>query len=195
MPDACDQIQHRAHGLRGGDEVVAFDEFLTPVGVGEPLAPPSRTTQFDLRLQGGHKALVVPRLFNVVARATAHGFDGTLDTPPSGHRHDRQGAVHFPQRAQEIHAFRTRRRVARVVEVHQHTVPLATDDGFQHGAWRVRGLYRESRAFQQEAQRVHDVGLIVRDQDAVGQRLPSQTIAYPEFSALAAIPRAKRPSG
>ena len=73
--------------------------------------------------------------------------------------------------------FLARGGVARVVQVDQRDVEVAGLDRGQHAGRRRGGLDVAALALEQQAQRLEDVGLIVRDEDAralqdVGRRAP-----------------------
>ena len=105
--DPRDQLEHRAHRGRLGDQrgavgaLVAQDAVL---GL-EPLAAPQRAGQLDLRANDREHALVVPRLLDEVARAAAHGLDGQFDGAPGGHDDDRQRRVERLELREQRQAF------------------------------------------------------------------------------------------
>jgi len=67
---------------------------------------------------------------------------------------------------QQVEPFLARRRVARVVEVHQHGVEVARLQRRENTGGRFRGLDLVLLAFEEQPQRLQHVGLIVSDQDA-----------------------------
>ena len=48
-----------------------------------------RRSELDLLADGGHQALVVPRLLDEVAGAAPHGFHRDIEIAPGGHHHYR----------------------------------------------------------------------------------------------------------
>ncbi len=112
--------------------------------------------------------VVVPRLRQVAAGAAAHRLDGGVDVGPAGHRHDRQVRVPAVHLADQRQAFRPRRRVARVVQVHQQQVELAGVDLARDLLDRRRARRLEAGRLQGQPQGGDDVRLIVGDQDAGG---------------------------
>ena len=58
--------------------------------------------------------------------------------------------------------------VARVVEVEQHGVEVGGLDGREHAGGRGGGLDVVALALEQQAERLADVGLVVRDEDVGG---------------------------
>ena len=67
--------------------------------------PPERATEFRLRADDRLEPLVVPGLFDEVARAAAHRFDGDVDRSPRGHDYDRQHLVGGVNLRQQLEAF------------------------------------------------------------------------------------------
>ena len=120
--DAGDRLQHGLHGGRGGDE------FRTALGPEQAVfrcqtfGLLQRAMQFDLRAQDGEQAFVLPGLLDEVARAAAHGFDRQFHVAPCGHDDDRNSAVEGDDFREQIEAFLSGGRVARVVQIDQHRV-------------------------------------------------------------------------
>src|SRR2546425_5694425 len=64
-----------------------------------------------------------------------------------------------------IQAFLTRRRVARVVQVHEHNIELARFDQSHDSRWGIDGFNLIALTFHQKPQRFHNVGLIIGDKN------------------------------
>ena len=89
--DARDQLEHRPHRRRFGDEHRPDVRLERAVLGFEPLLAAQRARQLDLRAHDRQQPRVLPRLLDEVARAAAHGLDRHLDAAPGGHHDDRQG--------------------------------------------------------------------------------------------------------
>ena len=167
-PDAGDHVEHGAHGGGSGDHRRLAVEAQDPVLGLEPLALAQRPAESDLRSEGGQQARVVPRLLHEVPRPAAHRFDRDLDGAPRRHDDDRQGRVGVLDAREKIEPFAPRRRVARVVQVHQEDVEVRRVEGREHAARRGGGLDRESLALQKETKGLEHVALVVGDENPVG---------------------------
>ena len=132
-PDALDDLEHRAHRRRGGDEQRTGVGLERAVLRLEPLLPSQRARQLDLRAQDREHPRVLPRLLHEVPRAAAHGLDGQIHAAPGGHHHDRQRRIVLADLRQQIQPLLPGRRVARVVEIHQDGVEVARLDGVEDG--------------------------------------------------------------
>ena len=127
-PDARDQLEHRPHRHRLGDEHRPHVRLERSVFRLEPLLAAQRARQLHLRADDRQQPRVFPRLLHEVARAAAHRFDRHLDAAPGRHHDDRQRRVVAADLRQQVEPFLAGRRVARVVEIHQHGVELARVD-------------------------------------------------------------------
>ena len=162
--DARDQLHHRAHRRRLGDQ------HRPPVGLQcsilgfEPLLAPQRARELDLRAHDREQPRVLPRLLHEIARAAAHRLDRDLHAAPRRHDDDRQRGIMRAQLREQIEPFLTRGRVARVVQVHQHRVELVAVDRLENRGRRSGRLHPVPLALQEQAERLQDVRLIVRDQ-------------------------------
>jgi len=92
-PDALNQLQHRPHRRRLGDEEGTGVRFERSILRFEPLLAAQRAGELDLRAEDGQKPRVFPRLLDEVASAATHRFDGNLYAAPRGHDHDRKGRI------------------------------------------------------------------------------------------------------
>ena len=90
----------------------------------EPLLAPQRARQFHLRSHDRQQPRVLPRLLHEIAGAAAHGLDGHFDAAPRRHDDDRQRRIVMLHLRQQVEPFLARRGIARVIEVHQHSVEL-----------------------------------------------------------------------
>ena len=66
---------------------------------------------------------------------------------------------------QYVQALVSRRRIAGVVQIHQHEIEFMRVDSVDYGAWRGRGMDPVSLRLQKNLQRFQHIGLVVRDQD------------------------------
>ena len=156
-------IVDRAHRAQ-----IAREELLLDVGRDLQLGPlaPLRLGLFADR---GHQAVVVPGLLDEVAGAAAHRFDRDIEAAPRGHHHHRRAVALLFEAGEQVHAFGAGGGVAGVVEVHEDQI-----EDLRRGSC-ASALRGESTAtacqpspFEQEAQGLEDVGLIVAHQHAVG---------------------------
>src|SRR5205823_9916164 len=121
--------------------------------------------ELDLYAERGEKAAIVPRLFDVVARAAPHRLDRAVDAAPRRHHDDRRWAVQGLDARQEIETLRAGRGVAGLVHVHEQRVEVARFDGAEHRARGGGGLYVEALAFQEQFQGFQDISLIIGDKE------------------------------
>ena len=89
--DARDHVEHRAHGRRLRDQLRKALGAQRAILRLQALPLAQRAAEFDLRLENGGEARVVPGLLDEIARAAAHGLDGQLHAAPRGH-HDHRAA-------------------------------------------------------------------------------------------------------
>ena len=66
---------------------------------------------------------------------------------------------------QQVQPLFARRRVARVVQIDQRDVELARFHRRQHAGRRRRRFEREAFGFEQQAEGLEDVGLVIGDED------------------------------
>ena len=183
-PDPRDHLQHALHRDGFGDHLrhsLAAEQRVLGL---QPLPLAQRLTQFDLRADDREQPRVVPGLLDEIARAAAHRFDRHLDAAPRGHHHDRERRVDALDAREQVQPLLARRRVARVVEVDQRDIELARLDGRQHAGRRRCGLQLKSFGLQQQAERLQDVRLIVRDEDPRVFRTVRRTGAVGSVAAL-----------
>ena len=129
-----------------------------------PLA--QRLRKFDLCFEDGEKPRVFPRLLDEILGAAAHRFDGEFEAAPGGHHDDGKRAVFRADIGKQIETFLAGRGVARVVQIHQQAVKLARFERGKNGGRRRDGLGVEAFAFQQQAESLANVRLVVSDQDS-----------------------------
>ena len=157
-------LRQRGREQRALDAACLVQLARLPLDVRAPLAACG-----NLAVQQRDERRVVPRLLHEVPHAAAHGLDGEVDRAPAGHHDDRQRAVQRLQARQEVDALAARRRVAGVVQVHQHEIEPRPLHGREGGLGRVHGVDVHPLRLQQQAERVDEIRLIVGDQDAGGQ--------------------------
>ena len=167
--DAGDDLQDRPHRRRLGQDGRAAVGLQRLVGGLELPAAPDRPTELGLRADDREQPLVVPRLLHEVAGAAAHRLDGDVDRSPGGHHHDGQRLVGGVDALQQVEPLFAGRRVAGVVEVHQHDVVVAHLEGAQDLLRRGGRVDGVALGLEQEPQRFEDVGLVVGQQQARGR--------------------------
>ena len=139
-----------------------------PVLTLEPPGTPERPAELDLCPKGDQQSGVVPRLLDEVASAPAHRLDGLVHAAPGGHDHCGQRGVERLQLGDELQAFAAGGGVAGVVEIEQDGVEVVRLDGGQDRGRRGDRLDGVPFALEQQAKRLTDIGLIVRDEDLRG---------------------------
>jgi hypothetical protein len=179
--DALDQLQHRPHLRRLGDEpwravgapiggrvsAVAPEEPILRV---EPAGTPKRAPQLDQVAQRDEESRVVPRLLDVVLGAAPHRFHRAAHASPRGHDRDREVRFHVFQAVKQVEPLVAGGRVPRVVHVHQQRVVVTALERDEHSRRRCDRLDLEAFSLEEETQRLEDVRLIVGDQDGRGRR-------------------------
>jgi hypothetical protein len=133
------------------------------------LAETPRAPGGDLLAQRRDQMRVVPRLLHEVAHAAAHRLNRQVDAAPTGHDDHRQQPVELLHARQQIDALTPRRRVAGVVEVHQHGVECARPQRRDRRVGRGDGVELEAVPLEQQREGVEQVPLIVGNQDARGR--------------------------
>jgi hypothetical protein len=156
---------HRPHprglGDQGGRALFAQHRVL----VLEPTGAAQRATELHLAREPCDQAPVVPGFLDVVARTESHGLDGAIDAAPGRHHEDRKGRIALVDLLQQVETFAARRGVAGVVHVDEHEVEVALPQRAQHSPGRGGGLDRVALGLEQQAERLDDVRLVIRDQD------------------------------
>jgi hypothetical protein len=175
--DALDELQHRAHLRRLGDE--RRRAVAAPVGAGpgasvaaqqlvlgvEPARAAQRAPELDEVAQRHEEPRVVPRLLDVVLCAAAHRLDRAADAPPRRHHRHRQVRLELLEAVEQVEPLLSGRRVARVVHVHQQRVVVASLERRQHAGGRRHGDDLEPLPLEQQAQRLQHVRLVVSDEN------------------------------
>ncbi len=128
----------------------------------QPRGLSQRLAQIDLRAQNREQPNVLPWLLDKVARTTPHGLHGHFDAAPRGHDDDRQSAIEHLNPREQVKPLLARRRISRVVQVHQDRVKFPRFDGAQYLRGRGHALGFIPLALQQQAQSIADVRLVVR---------------------------------
>ena len=166
--DAGDQLEHRPHGFRFPNQRGSGLGAEQAVFRFEPRRAPQGLTQLNLRAQDSQQASIFPGLLYEIARAPAHGLHGERHAAPRRHDHHRKPAVERLNPRQQVQPLLSRSGVARVVQVHQHSVEVARFERGEEVSGRRDRLGLVAFPFQQQAQRLAHVGLIVGDQHARG---------------------------
>jgi len=100
------------------------------------------------------------------SRAPAHRFDRDFDAPPGGHHDNGEGGIDRLDARKEIEPFFAGGGVAGVVQIDQRDIEFARLDGGENRGRRRSGLELETFGLEQEAQRLEDVSLVVRNEHA-----------------------------
>ncbi len=166
--DPRDELEHRPHGRRFGDQDQRVRAAEQAVLFFERLAPLERPPQLHLVLEHRQQAVVVPGFFDEVPGSPPHRLDRHLDAAPGGHHHHRQVRLEAAQAVEQLEAFAARGGVAGVVEVHQQDVEVLLLHGVDHLAEGGGAGGFESLALEQHAQGFAHVELVVRDQGTGG---------------------------
>jgi hypothetical protein len=110
-----------------------------------------RARVLHLLTQRLQQTRVLPRLLHEIANAATHRFDREIDRGPRGHDDDRQRRIERVDARDQVDAFAAARRVASVVEIHQHHVKLPLLDRFEHRRGRRNCLRLVAVVLQQQA--------------------------------------------
>ncbi len=176
-PDAGDHLQHRLHGGRIGDDVrLSFAAQHQVLGL-EALSAAQRPAQLGLRPHNRQEPRVVPGLLHEIAGAPPHRFDRDLDAAPGGHHDDGQGRIDVADGVQEVEPFLARRRVPRIVEVHQQDVVFLVIDRRQNAGWRRSRLDVIALGLEQQSKSLEDVRLVVGDEEPWSERIAASSSA------------------
>ena len=135
--DARDHVQHRPHGRGMGDQLGESFGAQGAVFGFQALAFAQRAAQFDLRLEDGREAGVVPRFLNEIARPAAHGLDRQFHRAPRRHHDHRQSGIEALDAVEQVESLLPGGGVAGVIEVHQHDVEVARLHGVDGRGRRV----------------------------------------------------------
>ena len=162
--NARDEFDDRPHprgfrdqvGCGAAQELVLRFELLTFA---------QRARQFDLRPNNAEEPIVVPRLRDKIARAAFHRFHRQIDRCPSRHYDKGQGVIDRLDPRDYIESLLTGSGIARVIEIHHQERIIAFFERIQHGPERSRGLCLIAFAFQQDAQRLEHIALVIGNQD------------------------------
>ena len=152
-----------------GDQLRCAVPAEQPVLALQPAGAAERAPQLDLGAQGGEQPVVVPRLLDEIAGAPAHRLHRLLHAAPGGHHHGRQGGVEGLELGDQLQSLAAGGGVAGVVEIEEDGVEVGGLHGREHAGGRGGGLDRVALAFQQQPQRLTDVGLVVRDENVGGR--------------------------
>ena len=123
-------------------------------------------SQADLLAEDFQKPRVGPGLLHKVAYAKLHGFHGEAHGGPAGHRDDRRSVLDFPQTAEHIQSFAAGGGVARIVEIDEENIELLAAYRRQQVRRRIDGFDAVAVPFEQQAQRVEHVLLVVSNQNS-----------------------------
>jgi hypothetical protein len=168
-PQPRDHLEDRLHRGRVGNQVRPRLVAQHPVLGLQALPAAQRAPEIDLRPDDAEEPLVLPRLLHEIARAAPHRLDRQVDAPPGGHHDRRQRLVDRLQPREQVEPLAARRRVARVVQIHEDGVELALLDGAQDGGRRGGGLDFVAFGLEQQAQGFQHVRLVVSDEHADGR--------------------------
>ena len=148
-PNARQQLQHRLHGSRLGDQ------FRPPFGAQQAVfrfqhfSLPHCPAKFDLGAQNGNQPRIFPGLLDKVTGAAAHGLDREIDIGPRRHDDNAQAAVMSTELGQQLQTFRAGSSVAGVIEVDEQRIEGFAGNPVPYFAGRLRSLYPVAFRLQQ----------------------------------------------
>ena len=119
-----------------------------------------------LFLDSAEQPQVIPRLLHKIGCAAMHRIHGQLDVSPRGHHHHRRAIGPDAELVQQVEPFLPRRRIARIVQVHQNQIERTRIQRPQQSLRRVHGFRQISGALQQQPKSLQDVRLVIADQDS-----------------------------
>ena len=109
---------------------------------------------------------VGPGLLHKVAHAELHRFDGQAHRGPSGHGHDRRSVLDFLEPGEKVQAFAAGRGVARIVQVNEENVELLAAHSSQQLRRGIHRFNAIAMPFEQEAQRIKYVLLVIGNENS-----------------------------
>src|SRR5947207_436985 len=163
--NACDELKHRLHLWRLGDErrhPLSAQETILCL---ESLAMSNGAAEFYLSAENAQKSAIFPGLLYEVACATSHGFDSNFDAAPRGHDNYGKSAVHGLNAREKIESFFARGSVTSVIQIDEQDVEILQLDRIQHRGRISHSFSTVSLTLQKHAQGFANVWLIVGDED------------------------------
>ena len=166
--DPGNDLQHGTHSGRFRNDVrrVPAQQLIRRF---EPAPLPQRAPQFDLSPHDRQEPVIVPRLWNEIARPAFHRFHRQIDCRPRRHHHDRQRAVERLDFRDYLEPFLSGSRVPRVIQVHDQKRVILLFERLKNARERRDRVGLMSFALEQNAQRLQHIVLVVRDQDPAHQ--------------------------
>ena len=174
--DPCKAFKQASHGWCLGDETFGGRTAQQDVLGLQALATTTRATERTLVAEHAHQARVVPGLFDEIAGTATHRLDGDIDRAPGRHHHDRKFLIDLLQLAQQFKPFGTGRRIARVVEIDQGDIEAFLLRRFECLGRALHGRAIPALAFQQQAQGLAHITLVVGDEDVGFAQIHGLTI-------------------
>ena len=165
-PDLRDQLEHRLHGGRAGDELRHAFGAEQAVFEFELARAAQGLMQLGVDADEREQALVFPRLLDKVARAALDALDGEVDVAPRGHHDHRQARVDLLNAREQVEALLAGGGVARVVEVDEQDIVVALAQRFEQQLRRAHAVDVDALRRQQQLDGLENVRLIVGDQNA-----------------------------
>jgi hypothetical protein len=138
------------------------------VAMNQPFRTLQRAVKLDLGPQNRKQPLVLPRLLNKIARASAHGLDRQVHVAPCGHHNDRERAVHRHNIGKQSQPFLSGGGVTRVVQVDQYRVVGRARKRVARELRGANDVNLVALRLEQQFNRFQDVLLVVGRQDAGG---------------------------
>ena len=144
-----------------------FRAFATqePVFGLEFFRAPQGRPQFELVLNGGEQARIVPRFEDEILGAFFHRLDGEFHAAPGGHHHDGQVVVEVLESFEKVQTFLAGGGVPRIIHVHQRQIELRFGHRPQRCLRRIGGLGLTTFAFEKKLERRQNIRLIIHNQD------------------------------
>jgi hypothetical protein len=121
-------------------------------------------------LQDLQQPCVGPGFFHEISHAALHGLDGQPDGSPAGHHNDRRQVFVLLQQGEQVQTFLAGGGIAGIVQIHQQEIEFIVGKCFQQIRSRGHALGRITVAFQQQAQGVENILLVIGNEDAVLHR-------------------------
>ena len=150
----------------GGDHLRQTLSAEQPILRLQPFSAPHRMVQVDLVGENRQQTRILPWLLNKVPRTAAHRLDGNLHIGPRGHHDHRQLRIERRDLRQQVEPLLARGCVAGVIQVDQQRIVRTAAQRIEHHLRRTRAVNMIAFRSHQQLDRIENVRLIVRHQQA-----------------------------